>query len=311
MRLVFFGTPELAVPTLETLIAGPHEVVGVVSQPDRGRGRGRKSSPSPVARVAEREGAALLRPEKVSDPAVARDLQALDPELGVVVAYGQFVPKRIRELPSLGYMINAHASLLPLYRGAAPIQRAVLGGETETGISVMKLVREMDAGPVGLVERTPIGARENAGELADRMAELAARAIARAVDEIAAGRISWREQDHAKATSAPKLGREESRIDWSRSSRSVDLCVRGFAPKPGAWTQLGAETLRILQVEECTRRDPSAQPGTVVRASAGALEVATGDGCVAVQRLQRAGGKTLATADFLRGRRIDPGSVLV
>ena len=165
LRIVFFGTPEIAVPTLEALIAGPHELVGVVSQPDRARGRGRKLSPSPVASVALREGLPLIRPEKVGDAEVIKTLQALSPDLGVVVAFGQFLPKKIRELPSCGYLINAHASLLPAYRGAAPIARAIAEGETETGISVMRIEKEMDAGPVALVSRTPIQPQENTEEL--------------------------------------------------------------------------------------------------------------------------------------------------
>ena len=165
MRIVFFGSPDIAVPTLERLLGGPHEVVGVVSQPDRRRGRGRKTSPTPVAELALAHDLPLLRPEKVGDAEVVEALRALEPDIGVVVAFGQFIPKKVRELPRCGYLINAHASLLPKYRGAGPIAHAILNGEHETGISVMKIEREMDAGDVTRVHRTPIGPDENTAEL--------------------------------------------------------------------------------------------------------------------------------------------------
>ena len=193
LRLLFFGTPEIAVPTLERLIAGPHDVVGVVSQPDRGRGRGRKTQPSPVSAVALREQIPLVRPERVGDAEALEAMRALRPDLGIVVAFGQFLPKKVRELPSRGYLINAHASLLPKYRGAAPIARAIWDGEAETGISVMRVEREMDAGPVALVRRTKIDRFENTEELSARLAGIAADAIEEAVERVAADTIEWTE----------------------------------------------------------------------------------------------------------------------
>ena len=335
LRLVFFGTPEIAVPTLEALLAGPHEVVGVVSQPDRPRGRGRKTSPSPVSAVALREGIPLLRPERVGDPEVVEALEALSPDLGVVVAFGQFLPKAVRELPSRGYLINAHASLLPKFRGAAPIARAILEGESETGISVMRIEREMDAGPVGLVLRTPIGEGENTAELTGRLSRLAARAIGEAIDRIVRDEIEWTEQDASRASFAPKLEKSDAVLDLREHARALVRRIHALAPRPGGTLVLvseeaGKETpLKVPRAtsqpfapaagtsSESAARDPSEptpttsrtteavtrpSPGTIERDAEGvALRIATGDGWLVPLVLQRPGGKALAIGDFLRG----------
>ena len=310
MRLVFFGSPEFALPALERLAAAPeHEVVAVVSQPDRPRGRGLALRPSPVSAAALARGLALLRPERVGDPAVADALRALAPQLGVVVAFGQFLPRLIRELPERSFLVNAHASLLPRHRGAAPIARAILAGDTETGISVMRVEREMDAGPVALVRATPIRPDENAGELGARLAQLAADALADALAEIEAGRAVWREQEHRLATLAPKLGPEDQALDWREPASHLARRVRALAPSPGARCRLGGEALRIL----AARAEPGApdrEPGRV-RAHAGEpLRIATGNGWLAPQRLQRAGGKPLDVDAYLRGRPIPDGAQL-
>jgi methionyl-tRNA formyltransferase len=321
LRIVFFGTPEIAVPTLERLVAGPHEVVGVVSQPDRPRGRGRKESPSPVSELALREKLPLLRPERVGDDEIVDALRNLRPDLGVVVAFGQFLPKKVRTLPSLGYLINAHASLLPSHRGASPIAQAILDGDPETGVSVMRIEREMDAGPVGLVERTPIGAMENTEELSQRLAQLAARAIARAVDSIARGELDWTEQDASRATLAPKLEKSDATLDLRESARRVAARIHALSPKPGGALLLVsgsapgsddtvAVALKVLRAETRDFADDTADgaagsnkpaPGTITRNDDGLLRIATGDGWLVPLALQRAGGKPLATADFLRG----------
>ena len=192
-----------------------------MSQPDRRRGRGRQSSPSPVARAAQAAGLPLLRPERVGAPECVAALKAHTPDLGVVVAFGQFLPRKIRELPSLGYLINAHASQLPRHRGAAPIAHAILAGDTRTAVSVMRVEREMDAGPVCLVCETPIADDDNVGSLTERLGEIAAEAIAAAVDQIAAGTVLWTAQDHANATLAPKIGRHDARLDFRIDEKSV------------------------------------------------------------------------------------------
>jgi methionyl-tRNA formyltransferase len=309
LRLAFFGTPEFAVPSLERLLEGPHPVVAVVSQPDRRRGRGRRVSPSPVARVAERAGIPLLRPERVGDPAVEAQLRTTAPDLGAVVAFGQFLPRRIRELPSEGYLVNGHASLLPKYRGAAPIARAILAGEGATGASIMRVEREMDAGPCALRRELAIREGENAGELSERLARLAAEALAEVIDGIAAGDVSWQAQVDADATLAPKIERGELDLDFRDGADALVRRVRAFAPTPGAVTRLDGESLRILAAI-ATSEAADAPTGTVRRDASGTPRIATGDGWLVPLRLQRAGGRAMDTADFLRGRPIPDGTRL-
>ena len=309
MRLVVFGTPDFSVATLERLHAGRHDVVAVVSQPDRRRGRGRKHTPSPVSAVAEREGLPLLRPEKVSAREVAEELRSLAPDLGVVVAYGQFLPKRIREAPAKGDLINGHASLLPRYRGAAPIARAILEGESRTGISVMRVEREMDSGPVALTREIAIGADESAGELTARLASLCADAIEEAVEQVAEDRVAWVDQAADAATFAPKIERADAEIDFTAPASVLARLVRAMAPAPGAFTRLDETALTLLEA----RVDPApvdAEPGSVSRAADGTLRIATGDGWLVPVRLKRAGSKVLAVDDFLRGRPIPDGATL-
>lgn len=310
MRLIFFGTPAFAVPTLERLHGDPeHELVAVVSQPDRGRGRGRVRTPSPVSETAIAHGLQLLRPERVGEAEVARELAALEPELGVVVAFGQFLPRRIRELPSRGYLLNAHASLLPRHRGAAPIARAILAGDLETGISVMRVEREMDAGAVAATVRTGIAPEDDAGSLGERLAGMAADAIADALVEIRDGRVQWSEQDHALATSAPKIDAAEREIDWSEPADAIARRVRALAPEPGARSRIDGDPLRIL----AARAEPAPldrAPGHVALAPGSPLRVATGEGWLLPERVQRAGGRVLDVETYLRGRPIPDGARL-
>jgi methionyl-tRNA formyltransferase len=308
VRLLFFGTPEFAVPTLVRL-AEEHEVVAVISQPDRPSGRGRRVHASPVSEAAQQRGLALLRPERVGSPEVVAALRAAAADLGVVVAFGQFLPKSIRELPRLGYLVNAHASVLPRHRGAAPIPRAILAGDAETGISVMRVEREMDAGPVALVRTLAIAPDEDAGRLGDRLAQLAAEAVAEALAEIAAGRVRWRDQDAARATLAPKIDSGELAIDWRESADAIARRVRAFAPAPGARTALRGEPLRILAARAESGPTDRA-PGAVRARSGESLRVATGDGWLVPERVQRAGGNPLAIDAYLRGRPISDGERL-
>jgi methionyl-tRNA formyltransferase len=322
LRLLFFGTPEIAVPTLERLVAGPHAVVGVVSQPDRARGRGRKTRPSPVSAVALREGIPLVRPERAGDDEALEAMRATRPDLGIVVAFGQFLPKKVRELPSRGYLINAHASLLPKYRGAAPIARAILEGERETGISVMRVEREMDAGPVALVRRTKIDRFENTESLSARLAEIAADAIEEAVDLVARDAIEWTEQDAALATEAPKLEKADAVLDLREAATALAGRVHALAPRPGATVRLvaaegdggadadGGTVLKILQADATPfEADESPAPGEIETGVEGvALRVATGGGWLVPLRVQRAGGKPLWIDDFLRGFELAPGT---
>jgi len=296
------------VPSLERLRAGRHAVVGVVTQPDRPRGRGRKPSPSPVAACALAAGIPVLRPERLGEGDAVAALRALAPDLGVVVAFGQFLPRAVRELPRLGYCVNAHASILPRHRGAAPIAHAILAGERETGISVMRVEREMDAGPVALVRRTPIEPDETAGELEARLAELAASALEEAIERIAGGRVAWTPQDPAGATLAPKLSRADAALDFAEPADALARRVRALAPRPGATAVLAGEPLRILGARALPGHagDP---PGTL-RRDGGTLRVATGDGWLVPTVLQRAGGRALPADAFLRGHPVADGARL-
>ncbi len=309
-------------PSLRGLLASRHTVVSVVSQPDRGRGRGRKQSPSPVAQVALDAGVPLLRPERVGAPESVAALEAAAPDVGVVVAFGQFIPKRVRELPSRGYLINAHASLLPKYRGASPIAQAILDGEAETGVSIMRVEREMDAGPVALMRRTPIDPLENTAELTERLADIAAEALLEALDQIADGRVTWTEQDPSAVSVAPKLAKADGLLDWTRPTATLVRRVHGLAPKPGAFTYLpstaGAapEALRILRARAANAEEAPAAasaPGCVrigPDKSAPPLCIATGDGWLVPLEVQRAGGKAMACDAFLRGFTLQDGARL-
>jgi len=254
-------------------------------------------------------GLPLLRPEQVGSSDAERWGLEQAPEIGVVVAFGQFLPRRIRELPSCGYLINAHASLLPRHRGAAPIQRAILAGDTETGVSVMRVEREMDAGPVGRVLRTPIEASTNGGELTARLAQLSAQAVSEGLEAIAAGELRWAPQDPSSATLAPKLSAADSVIDWRQSAEAIARQVRALSPDPGAYTLHGSERLRVLVAHSEPERKPG-PPGRVHVTERQPIRVATGDGWLLPQVVQRPGGKAMAIDAYLRGRPIPAGSSL-
>ncbi len=278
-------------------------MVGVVSQPDRPRGRGRKLAPTPVHAVVDELGLDLLQPEKVGEPAALDWMREREPDLGVVVAFGQFIPKSVRELPTHG-LINGHASLLPRWRGAAPIPWAILEGDTRTGVSVMRVVREMDAGDVCLRLDTAIGPEETAGELEQRLAELAAEALVQGADRIAEDRAQFAPQDAAGITLAPKLDREFSRLDFERPRQEVLRRIRAATPRPGADLGLlrAGRRLRVLRARSWPGPPPpgGAQPGAV-RADSGRLGVASLDGWVEVLTLQVPGRRPLSAEEFLRG----------
>jgi methionyl-tRNA formyltransferase len=280
-------------------------VVGVVTQPDRPRGRGRRPGPCPLAQAARAAGLPLLQPERIGDPDVVERLRALGADLGVVVAYGQFLPRRVRESPRLGFLVNAHASLLPRWRGAAPVAHAILAGDGETGVTLMRVEREMDAGPIAGAVRTPIGPEEDAGRLEARLAELAAGLVTETVERIAAGTARFEEQDPAGVTFAPKLEAADLELDWREPAEALARRVRALAPRPGARTRLAGELLRVLAAR-VGGEPAAAEPGTV-RTSSGRFLVATGRGWLELDRVQRAGGRALAAAEFLRGRPVAEG----
>ena len=304
MRILFWGTPDFATPPLRALIGEGHDVVGVVTQPDKSRGRSRSQlDPSPVKAVATEENIPVLQPVRPRGPEFLEQLRALEPDISVVVAYGHILPRDVIDLPGLG-TLNIHASLLPQYRGAAPIQAAIRDGCTETGITVMRLVPALDAGPVILALRTPIAPDETAGELQLRLSELGATAIIEALALIGLAQAPETPQNEALATYAGKIDREHAQVDWSASSNTVTNAVRAYDPKPGAWSTLGGLEIRLFGARAVTG---SATAGEVISAGDDGLIVACGSGAVRIADVHPAGKKRLAAAQWVRGRGVAVG----
>ncbi len=299
------GTPDFAVPTLEAIIGLGYEVVGVVSQPDKPKGRGRSVQQTPVAACATRHGLPLFQWPRLNNESYAA-LSALEPEVCVVVAYGKILPQRYLDLPTHG-CINGHASVLPRLRGAAPIQWSVIRGHEESGVCVMRMDAGMDTGDVALCERTPIGAAETAGELHDRLMHIGAEAMARALKLLARGELRFEPQDHAAATMAPRLSKADGIIDWSWPAQQVHDRVRGTSPWPGAHVPKPKGPLKILRTELA---EGEGEPGTVIAHDPEGPRVACGEGAVRLLRLQKPGRKALSGGDFLRGTPLPIGSPL-
>jgi methionyl-tRNA formyltransferase len=306
LRIVFFGTPEFAVPSLRALLDGEDEVVGVVCQPDKPSGRGHKLATSPVKDLATAHALPVLQPPKLRTEDALTPLRELQPDLIVVAAYGKILPPSILTLPRLG-CINVHASLLPKYRGAAPIQWAILRGETVTGITIMQMNEGMDTGDILLQRETPIGDDETYGELQARLANLGAVALRQALSSLKRGELRPRPQDDAAATAAPMIQKEDGRIDWSRRAIDIARAVRAYNPWPSATTTLGGTLLKIHRADVVATT--SGAPGTVhVRGSD--TVVACGEGALRIDQLQLAGRKSLSAAEFIRGVRIASGARL-
>jgi methionyl-tRNA formyltransferase len=301
MRILFWGTPDFATPALRALTGEGMDVVGVVTQPDRPRGRSRSELvPSPVKLVAMEEGLPLLQPESPRTDAFFAEVQALEPDLSVVVAYGHILPRAVVDLPPRG-TLNIHASLLPRWRGAAPIQRALLAGDRETGISIMQMDEGLDTGPVLAQRSVPVGDDDDAGSLHERLAELGAEMIVAALTEIAAGRARPLPQPPEGATYARKLAKHETQLDWTHPAAELERAVRAFRPTPGASTRLDGEPLKLWRARVVAAR---LAPGEI----AGGLVVGCGQGALEVLELQRPGGKRLSAAEFLRGHPLAPGA---
>jgi len=297
LRIVFAGTPEFAVPALGALHAAGHDLVAVYTQPDRPAGRGQALTASPVKRRALELGLALEQPATLRTPDAVERLRAFGAELMVVVAYGLILPQAVLDVPRLGCW-NIHASLLPRWRGAAPIQRALLAGDDVTGITIMQMEAGLDTGPMLLVRETPIGPRELGGELHDRLARLGAEAIVAAIAAWQAGRIAPVPQPAAGVTYAAKLSKAEARIDWSQPAVAIDRQVRAFNPWPVAETAWDGRQLRIWQCEPGPSK-ARAEPGTVLESSGSRIVVATGDGALRLLQVQLAGRRAMSAAEFL------------
>jgi methionyl-tRNA formyltransferase len=307
LRVVFFGTPRFAVPTLEALLASRHTVAGVVTQPDRPRGRGQKVTDGPVKSVAVAHGLPTLQPASVKDPSVLASLDAWAPDLGVVAAYGQIIPKALLALPRFG-MINVHPSLLPKYRGAAPVHRAVIAGDADTGVTIMRVAPKLDAGAMFARRLQPIGPDETSDTLEDTLSVSGAHLLVEVVDSIAAGTAQEEQQDEELVTYAARLTKEEGLIDWNLAAQRIHDRVRGLYPWPHAYSYVNGRRVIVWRTSPLTG-PATALPGTVVHAGRDGLHVAAGDGrLLALLELQSEGGRPLATADFLRGHSIEPGA---
>ncbi len=312
-KLVFMGTPAYAAPSLEKLVEKGYAVQAVVTQPDRPRGRGRKRVPSAIKTAAQRFGLPVFQPETASDPAFCERIQDLGPDLLVVVAFGQVLKTELLSIPGWGGL-NIHASLLPRYRGAAPIQWAIMNDEPETGLSAMRMEEGLDTGPVLLQKAVPIGPEETAGELHDRLARLSGEVLIKTIEGMSCYRVSETPQESRLATYAPKIEKDLVQVNWDRSARLVSALIRGLDPWPGAVTMVGEKTLKLFSAAVETASIPgdsgNSVPGRTVDASAEGLLVETGNGVVRIRELQAPGKKRLPVSDFLRGFSINKGTVL-
>ena len=310
LRIVYFGTPAFAVPTLVSLANSRHHVVALVSQPDRPKGRGHRVQMTPTKEVALARGVPVLQPERIKDPEFLERIKTLRPDLGVVAAYGRIIPDALLNAPRHG-MINVHASILPKYRGAAPVHRAVIAGETETGVTIMRLVTELDAGPTFATRRRAIGEDETSTEVEQALAVFGADLLLEVVEAIAEGRAFETPQDDSHATFAPKLTKAEGRIDWRLPAQTIHNAVRGLQPWPLAAARLGDE--RVL-IHRTRRMPPTApahppQPGSIIVADASGIMVACGDGLpLQILQLQPEGSRAMSAREYLAGHKIPAGA---
>ncbi|KXG83246.1 methionyl-tRNA formyltransferase [Pseudomonas mosselii] len=299
MRIVFAGTPEFAAEHLKALLDSPYEIVAVYTQPDRPAGRGQKLMPSAVKALAVAHDIPVYQPQTLRNAEAQAELAALKPDLMVVVAYGLILPQVVLDIPRLG-CINSHASLLPRWRGAAPIQRAVEAGDAESGVTVMRMEAGLDTGPMLLKVVTPISAEDTGGTLHDRLAEMGPPAVVQAIAGLADGSLQGEVQDDALATYAHKLNKDEARIDWSRPAVELERLIRAFNPWPVCHSTLDGESVKVLAANLSTGKGT---PGEILSASKDGLVVACGDGALSLTRLQLPGGKALAFSDLFNSRR--------
>ncbi len=304
MNIIFMGSAAFAVPALEALANSHHNILEIVAQPDKPAGRGMQIRACPTAGFAREHGIPLYQPEGVKKPETLQHFLRLAADLIVIIAYGRMLPRELIDMPTRG-TINVHASLLPKYRGAAPINWAIVNGERETGVTTMFINEEMDAGDILLEAKTPIGERETAPELHDRLARMGADLLKATIRELEEGKLIPIPQDHRKATQAPIIKKEDGLIDWSLTARAIFNRVRGFTPWPGTYTNLGDKTLRIHTAEPVDGGESNA-PGTVVEAQ-DRLCIACGEGILKLVEVQIEGGKRMPATDFMRGHRISVG----
>lgn len=306
LRIIFMGTPDFACPILAKLIERGDNILAVVTQPDRPKGRGQKLLPPPVKVLAEEHDIPVLQPPKVRAPEFITQIRELNPDLMVVVAFGQILPQSLLDIPKHG-CINIHASLLPRYRGAAPINWCLVNGESETGITTMQMDAGLDTGDMLIKRVIPIGPDEDAQSLHDRLSLLGAETIDETLDRLANGTLSPEKQDDSLSCYAPILKKEDGLIDWNKNPVQIKNLVRGLTPWPGAYTTIGEKTLKLYKVSVA---DGNATPGEIISVGKSGINVACGSGSIRIEELQLEGRKRLTAADFLAGYRLDPGSRL-
>lgn len=296
LKIVFAGTPEFAARALEQVLTTRHQVCAVYTQPDRPSGRGLKLVPSPVKVLAQQHDIPVFQPATLRDPAAQAELAALQPDLMVVVAYGLLLPPAVLEIPVYG-CVNVHASLLPRWRGAAPIQRAILAGDRETGVTIMQMDQGLDTGAMLLKKVCPIGCNDTSGELHDRLAQMGGEALLEVLEQVVSGTLSAQSQQDDLATYAAKLDKEEARIDWFRPASQLERLVNGFNPWPVAFTVLNGERLRIWRAHALPQTE-QATPGTIIGQSREGVDVACGEGVLRLVQLQMPGRKPVNAAEF-------------
>ncbi len=299
LRVVLFGTPAFAVPSLQALLASSHQVVGVVTQPDRPRGRGQNTSDAHVKATALAADLVVLQPTRLNDDVFLDALRALDADIGVVAAYGRILTGQVLAIPPRG-LVNVHASLLPRYRGAAPVHRAVMAGESETGVTIMRVVQALDAGPMLAAERRAIGPEETSQEVERDLAVLGARLLVSTLDRLSRGALPEIPQDDATATYAPRITRDDAEIDWTRAASEIHNQIRGLHPWPHAHSYLGSRRVIFLRSRP-GRLEGRAEPGRVIEARGDELRIATGAGAIEALVVQAEGKRAMSVRDFLAG----------
>lgn len=309
MKLIFLGTPHFATPTLKGLAQTAHEILTVITQPDRPRGRGMRPAPTPVKTAALELGLPIMQPEKASSPAALEQVRRFEPDVAVVVAYGQILKRDFLELPPLG-CVNLHPSLLPRYRGPTPIQSAIMAGERETGVTTMLLDEGTDTGDILLQRELEISRDDTAGALHDRLAEAGAKLMIETLDAVESSSVVPKPQDESKATVTRKLTKEDSTIDWSLSAEEIFNLIRAMDPIPGCRTLLKGETLKVWKAEPLEGHAKGGEPGRALKAGGGDLIVQTGDAALKILELQPAGGRRMSANEFMRGHTLEEGTVL-
>lgn len=308
LRIVFMGTPDFAVPSLLALIEEKYNVVAVVTQPDRPKGRRQELTPPPVKVVAQDHNIPVLQPEKLRNPEETQKVLDFKPDLIITAAFGQILPKAILDAPRYG-CINVHASLLPKYRGGAPIHHAIINGESVTGVTIMYMVEELDAGDILSQREVPILPADHVGTMHDKLAKVGAELLIETIPALLRGEITPIPQNHEEATFARNIRREDEKIDWNRPAKAIANQVRGLHPWPVAYTIWNGQPLKIWWAQ-ASEENADVPPGTVKRVDEQGIVVATGEGCLVITELQPAGKKRMQVADFVRGRHLQPGERL-